>query len=58
MCPRCTGLLVQEPYYDGEVNKHLYLTRCVNCGFRHDPQMQANRNTMPPVVRKETVCPR
>lgn len=52
MCPRCHGLLVPEPYFDGEVSKHCYLAKCVNCGFRNDRVMQVNRNATPLVVKE------
>lgn len=54
MCPRCQGLVVQEPYFDGEVAKHVYMVKCVNCGFRSDTVIQANRNKMPLAVKE--VC--
>ncbi|MEO8048255.1 MAG: hypothetical protein ABI684_13315 [Nitrospirota bacterium] len=52
-CARCSGLLVNEWYYDlhNTGQHHIESLRCVQCGHRVDPVILQNQ-IQPPVERQ------
>jgi hypothetical protein len=49
-CPKCSGYLMPEFYYDDQTGRHLPMVYCLNCGKRLDHTMvinQANPVTQP-----------
>lgn len=42
-CPRCSGLMVEEMYYDFAGFRPFQGVRCVNCGEILDPVIRVHR---------------
>ena len=55
ICPRCGGLLIHHETTTGFCDENTWFSfqgyRCVNCGYREDTVMRANRLPRTTVVR-------